>query len=336
MPRSTALLARADAVGMGLRRALSALLCLGTFAAVGLTGCPSGGVGDVCTPEEEYKEDFSGFKVTVENLESRSFQCQTRICIVNHFQGRSSCPQGQPKPTACQQDGDCAKLGEGIKCLDAGAILADCDPTPCGAEGHDPDNCIDSNGNNSICGGKKCTKGGFCLSCSNSTECPQDPKYECIIEKGEKTGLCRIRVCSPGTGDPQGDFDRLSGQGKKPDEARFCYVPGTKTPIAVPVCAQCSKRQDDAEVYCSCRCGPPSDNAPGSDDSFNFCECPEGFVCEELRPNVGLGDQNLTGKFCIRADTVWGPNEKKDENGACGSVIGHWEPGCSGTAPSGG
>jgi hypothetical protein len=28
------------------------------------------------------------------NLESRSFQCETRLCLVNHFQGRVSCPYG--------------------------------------------------------------------------------------------------------------------------------------------------------------------------------------------------------------------------------------------------
>ena len=28
-------------------------------------------------------------------MESRSFQCETRVCIVNHFQGRVSCPYGQ-------------------------------------------------------------------------------------------------------------------------------------------------------------------------------------------------------------------------------------------------
>ena len=42
-----------------------------TFATM-LVGCPSSGVGDPCIPEDEYKEGFSGFKVTEENIESRS------------------------------------------------------------------------------------------------------------------------------------------------------------------------------------------------------------------------------------------------------------------------
>jgi hypothetical protein len=58
-------------------------------------GCTPGGVGDPCTPEDEYQQGFNGFQVTEVNVESRSFQCETRLCLVNHFQGRVSCPQGQ-------------------------------------------------------------------------------------------------------------------------------------------------------------------------------------------------------------------------------------------------
>jgi hypothetical protein len=58
-------------------------------------GCPSGGIGDPCTPEDEYQSGFNGYAVTEVNIESRSFQCETRLCLVNHFQGRVSCPYGQ-------------------------------------------------------------------------------------------------------------------------------------------------------------------------------------------------------------------------------------------------
>jgi hypothetical protein len=74
-----------------------------TIAFVGLTlpvaalimGCQSGGIGDPCTPEDEYQPAFSGYKDTEVNVESRSFQCETRLCLVNHFRGRVSCPYGQ-------------------------------------------------------------------------------------------------------------------------------------------------------------------------------------------------------------------------------------------------
>jgi hypothetical protein len=53
------------------------------------------GVGDVCTPEREYDPSFNGFDKGEVYIESRSFQCRTRVCLVNHFQGRVSCPYGQ-------------------------------------------------------------------------------------------------------------------------------------------------------------------------------------------------------------------------------------------------
>jgi len=65
------------------------------LSALGAVGCTPGGVGDPCTPEDEYQQTFNGFQVTETNVESRSFQCETRICLVNHFQGRVSCRLGQ-------------------------------------------------------------------------------------------------------------------------------------------------------------------------------------------------------------------------------------------------
>jgi hypothetical protein len=58
-------------------------------------GCQSTGVGDPCTPEQEYDKSFLGFSQTEVSVESKSFQCLTRLCLVNHFQGRVSCPYGQ-------------------------------------------------------------------------------------------------------------------------------------------------------------------------------------------------------------------------------------------------
>jgi hypothetical protein len=59
------------------------------------TGCQSTGVGDPCTPEAEYSQAFLGFSFSEVNVESKSFQCQTRLCLANHFQGRVTCPYGQ-------------------------------------------------------------------------------------------------------------------------------------------------------------------------------------------------------------------------------------------------
>jgi hypothetical protein len=63
-------------------------------------GCQSGGIGDPCVPEDEYQQFFSGYSETEVNMESRSFQCETRLCLVNHFRGRVSCPYGQTQAEA--------------------------------------------------------------------------------------------------------------------------------------------------------------------------------------------------------------------------------------------
>jgi len=198
---------------------------LGLFSVIALGGlpvaCQSGGVGDPCIPEDEYKTDFAGFKVTEENIESRSFQCQTRICLVNHFQGRVSCPYGQAKPAA---GGDVPE-SEGCQ--------------------------------------------------------------------------------TPTSGDSEKD--------------KACCVPGTNTRIETEVCGQCapdSQRDAAQAVYCSCRCDVADGEPP--DPNFNFCECPTGYSCEQIRPNVGLGDNKLTGKYCIKQDT------KFTSEGTCGSVQGHF------------
>ncbi len=59
------------------------------------TGCQSTGVGDPCTPEKEYDPTFAGFVEQEVSTEGESFQCMTRLCLVNHFQGRATCPYGQ-------------------------------------------------------------------------------------------------------------------------------------------------------------------------------------------------------------------------------------------------
>lgn len=203
------------------RSILSGMLGLISVLAVGIlpTACQSGGVGDPCVPEDEYNNDFAGFKVTEENIESRSFQCQTRICLVNHFQGRVSCPFGQAKPVDATQPA---------------------------------------------------------AACQNaaSTEADKD----------------------------------------KP-----CCVPGTNEVIDAEVCGTCantSKRDAAQAVYCSCRCDVADGEPP--DPNFNFCECPNGYTCSQIRPNVGLGDKQLTGKYCIKKDTEF------TTEGACGSVQGHF------------
>jgi hypothetical protein len=86
------------------RSILVAIAAAAFVATISGTGCQSSGVGDPCTPEAEYDQAFLGFSVLEVNTESQSFQCQTRLCLVNHFQGRVSCPYGQ-KPDGSPVDG---------------------------------------------------------------------------------------------------------------------------------------------------------------------------------------------------------------------------------------
>jgi hypothetical protein len=93
-------------------RALLAVLVLGIGSVlVSGAGCSSTGVGDPCTPEQEYDSTFLGFSQKQVNVESKSFQCQTRVCLVNHFRGRVSCPYGQTATGQGISSGACSLPG---------------------------------------------------------------------------------------------------------------------------------------------------------------------------------------------------------------------------------
>jgi len=155
------------------KRSWTALGAAGLFLAL-FPGCPAEGVGDPCVPEDEYSPTFSGFSVTEVSTESRSFQCQSRLCLVNHFQGRVSCAYGQ-------------------------------------------------------------AAGGS----------------ECKLPSG--------------------------------DEA-----------VSALVKPQLVDRGADAAVYCSCRCAGPEPSA-------RYCECPSGFTCSKVVPQLVAGRAQLPGSYCVRA-----------------------------------
>ncbi len=77
------------------RMILAALASTATVVALSGTGCQPTGVGDPCTPEAEYSTAFLGFNYREVSTESADYQCFSRLCLVNHFQGRVSCPYGQ-------------------------------------------------------------------------------------------------------------------------------------------------------------------------------------------------------------------------------------------------
>ncbi|EYF07420.1 hypothetical protein [Chondromyces apiculatus] len=280
------------------RSILSGLLGLLSVAIVGSLplACQSGGVGDPCTPEDEYDPGFAGFKVTEENIESRSFQCQTRICLVNHFQGRSSCPLGQTARIACNPEG-ASTCAEGETCTEAATSAPVC------------------NVNGDCASGNCDTALGVC-TCSEAAHCPgagADPTWFCPTPAEGEPRVCKSFVCfNPTTG-------CQSAEGTD-NEGKACCVPGTNTPVASPVCGQCEKRNAENAVYCSCRCGAAEGTNNPEDENFNFCECPDGFSCEEIRADVGLGDPLISGKYCVKLDTLY---NSSDAQGSCGAVTGN-------------
>ena len=303
------------------RSILAGLLGLFSIAAVGALplACQSGGIGDPCIPEDEYSADFAGFKVTEENIESRSFQCSTRICLVNHFQGRVTCPLGQVEPKLCtpsdlknpgHDKGDCNSATKDM-CVEASVFADPCVPgektcpagTACDAK-------------RKVCA---CISGGihkdgqFCLP-SNPTD-------------ANSVSVLKSYVCHT-AGDCQ-----AAGADPVKDLTKACCIPGTDTPTTTSVCGQCtgssakkSTRSADQSVYCSCRCGV-AEGATDPEPNFNFCECPTGFSCSQVRPDVGIGDHLLTGKYCVKEATEYLGNSVSE----CGKVIGNKDSTCEGT-----
>ena len=236
-----------------VRAALTAMAAVALAAVVSATGCKSTGVGDPCIPEQEYAPDFIGFDYHEVNVESKSFQCQTRLCLVNHFQGRVSCPYGQN----AQANGAFAQVG-----------------------------------GNYSCDGKN---GGP----SKTTQC-----------------------CTPGVSQPVvSDQDCPGALNGNP-----CLTPPAMTAKSI-VNPNCTDRTADKAVYCSCRCANP---AGKTDDGANYCQCPDGFECDQLIEGVGIGDPGLVGAYCIKAKTKYNtggescplcdPNATSGSPGYCGPV----------------
>ncbi len=336
------------------RSIFAGLLGLFSIAAVGALplACQSGGIGDPCIPEDEYSAAFAGFKVTEENIESRSFQCSTRICLVNHFQGRTTCPEGQAPPvtildaaTSTQRrrfctptdldnpghdKGTCLADSDDM-CVEADTYADDCDRPACKDSAECPNNAKCDKG---ICA-DPCPSGLVCNTdrkvCGCVTGDPNTPDgYSCVhTDPKDPKSLAVLKsfVCHAPGNCQAADADAKTNAGKD------CCVPGTDTPTTAAVCGQCtgsttkkSTRSADQAVYCSCRCGI-AEGAP-AEDNFNFCECPTGFSCSEVRPAVGLGDPLLTGKYCVKEGTEY----KSQPVGECGAVSGFFDSKlCQGT-----
>lgn len=296
---------------------LFAVACIGGLT-LAPSSCQSGGIGDPCIPEDEYNPAFAGFKVTEDNIESRSFQCQSRICLVNHFQGRVTCPEGQREPTACTSDAECdGTIGE--VCEKAGVFA----PPP-ELVGDPP---------MLVCpaGFTYQEAGNYCACTEGMTTCPDG--MQCLPNPNGGGSQCTASVCHiPNDCQVENANDGANAQaGTATDNAgKACCVPGTGTRVSSAVCGQCSAqngRNAQKAVYCSCRCLREGETP---DENFNYCECPDGFECSKIRDDLGIADKQLSGSYCVLANTATTAGEASSKCGAVAGFAGDESFTCSG------
>jgi hypothetical protein len=153
-------------------------------ASLGLSalGCQSGGVGDPCIPEDEYHQTFNGYAPTEVNVESKSFQCETRVCVVNHFQGRVSCPYGQ----AAANSPDTVTPG-------TATYKPPTDPARCRIPGTDGKHCVDGNMKPVAC------SDGTGPGLTNIDEISVPVESQLIYRNAQDTVYCSCRCKGPDT-----------------------------------------------------------------------------------------------------------------------------------------
>lgn len=71
------------------------IACSGMTTSSGQPAPGSGELGAACVASPELDVNFNGFGVGAVNLDIGSNGCRSNLCLVNHFQGRASCPYGQ-------------------------------------------------------------------------------------------------------------------------------------------------------------------------------------------------------------------------------------------------
>ncbi|WP_437296459.1 hypothetical protein [Sorangium sp. So ce426] len=259
-----------------------------------------GEIGDPCVPPDEGDPRFSGFAVSENVIYDHHDQCISGICLVNHFQGRVSCPLGQAAPAPCAGPGD-SSCGAAGSCVAAGAAGPYCDPQA-------PD------------GGASQCASGVCNAQRGSCECTADAQCPAGTACDPGSRQCRQYVCHE-----EGSC-QTAGASDAENEGKSCCALGSDVPVSAPVCGQCagdSGRRAEEAVFCSCRCGP-AEGAP--DDGAEYCACPSGFECTEIRPYVGIGDVGSAGKYCIKQGTEFAGADQ------CGEVSGHSGGSCHGTS----
>jgi hypothetical protein len=100
------------------------------------------------------------------------------------------------------------------------------------------------------------------------------------------SGVCVARDFQGRVTCPDGNL----GQGQE------CFTPAGEQ-VSVDVRPHAPQTRPEDHVYCSCRCGGPSELAP-------FCDCPSGMKCDQLVPDsIGWRVDPLlsgAGAYCVK------------------------------------
>jgi hypothetical protein len=80
--------------------AIAVAICACSSGSAGSSSLSAVGVGKPCIPSDERQDTFSGFDVTEVVVDVPADGCETNLCLVNHFQGRTTCPYGQSEADA--------------------------------------------------------------------------------------------------------------------------------------------------------------------------------------------------------------------------------------------
>lgn len=95
---------------------LDALCALALLVACAPVACGTDGeagshsdllqMGEVCIPSVETQPLFRGFSYQEVNIDTEHRRCASGVCLVNHFQGRVTCPYGQSEEELDLPPGD--------------------------------------------------------------------------------------------------------------------------------------------------------------------------------------------------------------------------------------
>jgi hypothetical protein len=209
------------------RSILTGLAALVGVAVLSGTGCQASGVGDPCIPEQEYDPTYAGANSGEVGVVPGSFQCITRLCLINHFQGRVTCPYGQ-QANGSPVSGSVATAG----CVTPGLltdVTAKVDPQ-----------CVD----------RQTSEAVYCsCRCENLNGATDDGANYCKCPSGFS---CTQLVSSLGAGLDQG----LTGGYCIRDNTAYSASATSTSTMACGMAEQCG-------LTGSANCGPADNNVSG-------------------------------------------------------------------------